>query len=321
MKDTRYAFCVAKIRAIEKRMLTKQDIASLVDYTDLTSAFAFLVQKGYAKEEETLNELIKRQGNELDSLLAECVPDKKELRNLYILNDYFNIKVLVKCALENINPDEFILYPSAINIRNIDKKAVISDFAFMQDEYRNIAQRAYNIALKSENGKFSDAVIDKATIDALSACAQTKKCGLFGKICAFLADSANIKIALRCAVTSQDFDYINEAIGDCNSLDKSKLISATASGYDDLIAYLETTSYKEGVSVYIEKPSAFEKWCDDRIIEITSGAVYTSFGFDPVVSYFYRKNLEIKTVRMILSAIKSGVSKYEIKERVRELYA
>ena len=83
MKDTRYAFCVAKIRALENKMLTKQDISSLINSQDLTSAFVFLKESGYAKDGETVASLIKRQGDELDKLLFEIVPDTKELENLY----------------------------------------------------------------------------------------------------------------------------------------------------------------------------------------------------------------------------------------------
>lgn len=320
MNDTRYAFCVAKIRALENKLLTEKDIASLVEQNNLTSAFAFLLQKGYAKEDETANDLIIRQGDSLNELLKECVPDKKEIESLYLLNDYFNIKVLVKSAVANSSADELLAYPSTVDFK-LYKKQAPSDFSFLKDNYRKVAENAYNIALKSGNGKFSDAIIDKAAIDALTGYAKSKKSGLFGKVCAFLADSANIKIALRSAATLQDADYINAAIGDCNNIDRLKLISATVNGYEELIAFLETTCYKEGVKLYTEKPSSFEKWCDDKIIDITSDAIYTSFGFAPVVSYFYRKSLEIKTVRMILSAIKSGVEKEKIKERVRAIYA
>ncbi len=321
MKDTRYAFCVAKIRALENKLLTKQDISTLIGQKDLASAFAFLIQKGYAEKGETAGTLIKRQGYELNRILKESLPDKKELESLYILNDYFNIKVLVKCAIENTDAEELLIHPSTLGDIKKDNKDAADDFSFLKDDYRVVAENAYNIAIKSHNGKFSDAIIDKAAIDALSAYARGKKSGLFGEVCAFLADTANIKTALRCAATFQDADYINAAIGSCNRLGKSELIAATEEGLEKLVSYLDTTCYRDGVKIYTEKPSAFEKWCDDQIINITAKAVYTSFGFAPVVSYFYHKNLEIKTVRMILNALKSDVDKEKIKERVRELYA
>lgn len=321
MKDIHYAYCVARIRAVEKSLLSKQDISSLINQKDFMSALNYLVQLGFAKENEGAEDIIKRQGEELNSLLIESVPDKKETDILYILNDYFNIKVIVKCALEGNNFNDYMLYPTTVITSETVKNVPVDDFSFLNEAYRAVAEKAYNIALKSRNGKFSDMIVDRAAIDALSAVFRKKNSGLLGEICAFLGDTANIKIALRCASTNQDADYIKEAIGNCNNLDRSKLIDTTVSGSEALISYLLTTRYKTGVETYINKPSGFEKWCDDEVIRITESAKYTSFGSAPVVSYFYRKNLEIKTVRMILTALKSGIDRSAIKERVRKLYA
>lgn len=321
MKDTRYAFCVARIRALENRLLTKQDISALIHQPGCDGALNYLAQKGYSSAEDDADSLIKKQGELLHRTLTESVPDKKELDTLYILNDYFNIKALVKCALEKQNPEDYMLYPSSVDPSDFNGNDSESVFSFLKDEYRDVAQEAYSMALKAENGRFSDVIVDRAAIDALCNRSQSKNSGLSGEICAFLGDTANIKIALRCAATHADDDYINAAIGKCSKLDRDKLIKSCVSGIESLSDYLETTVYKQGLTVYLESPSAFEKWCDDKITEITESATYTSFGFAPVVSYFYRKNLEIKTVRMILSALKSDIDREIIEERVRALYA
>lgn len=321
MKDIHYAFCVARIRALENRLLSKEDIAMLISQKDLSAALSFLEKKDYSKEGEAVNAIAKRHTLELNSVLCESVPDKKELDALYILNDYFNLKVLVKCMLEKSSPEELFTYPTTIDYDDISKICADADFSRLKPQYAETAETAYSLALKSENGKFSDVVTDKAAINALTAYAKGRNSGILGKICAFLADTANIKIALRCTATSQDSEYIKEAIGDCNDLDKAKLISSAVSGGEQLLAYLQSSRYSEGVETYLKNPSSFEKWCDDEVMKIASASVYTSFGFDPAVYYFYRKNLEIKTVRMILTAIKSDVDRSTIKERVRRLYA
>ena len=132
------------------------------------------------------------------------------------------------------------------------------------------------MALKTGNGKLSDVIIDRAAIDALAEFSANKKSGLLGEICAFQGDTANIRIALRCAVTGQDAEYINTAIGKCNKLDRDKLIKTCTSGVDALAEYLGGTKYKNGLEVYRSSPSAFEKWCDDEIVKITHSAIYTS---------------------------------------------
>lgn len=320
MKDIHYAFCVAKIRALENRLLTNKDIASLTEMKSLKDALRFLTEKGYSGENEDIADIIKRHTGELNTLLYESVPDKKQLEALYILNDYFNLKVIVKCAVEKTNGEALLLQPSAIGCEALSS-ALEGDFDCLGTNFRTVAEEAYGIALKSKNGKLCDVIIDTAAINALAACSQDKNSGLLGEICAFLADTANIKAALRCVATSQDEDYIKEAVGSCCRLDRDSLIKAATTGSEALDSFLEATVYKEGAAIYLSDPSAFEKWCDDRVIEIADRALYTSFGFDPVVYYFYRKSLEIKTVRMILTAIKSDIDKSIIKGRVRELYA
>lgn len=317
MKDTNYAFCVARLRALENKLLTKQDISNLIDSKDYDSAFNFIVQKGYSSEATGIEELIRSEAEKLKTLLEESVPDKQELEILYLLNDYFNLKALVKCAVDSSDPSVYFVYPTTV----LYQKTAKDLFCYLNEEYRTVAVNAYDIALKSRNGKYSDTIIDKASIDALANFSRKRKTGLAGEICAFLADTANIKIALRCAATGQDKSFVAEAIGECCKLSKEKLIESAIAGRDKLLDYLSDTFYKKAAEVYSLKPSDFEKWCDDEIIEKCRTSVYTSFGFDPVISYYYKKNLEIKTVRMILTALKSNTDKQTIRERVRKLYA
>lgn len=320
MKDTNYAFCVARIRALENKLLTKQDISALLGYKDFHSAVDFLSSKGYSCDSGDVDKIIRCEGDKLSAVLNECAPDKKELESLYILNDYFNIKALVKCIIESKKPTDSFVYPTTVSY---DESKLLAEEIFegLNETHRRTAAEAYDYAVKSGNGRYCDTIIDKAAIDSLVALYKKKKSGLCGSIAAFLADTANIKTAFRCVFTDQKSDFIAEAIGECCMLDRKRLIGCTVSGADELYSYLSTTVYSQGAEIYKTKPSDFEKWCDNEIISELKKSIYTSFGFDPVVSYYYRKNLEIKTVRMIMTAIKSDIDQQLIKERVRSIYA
>lgn len=318
MKDTNYAFCVARIRALENKLLTSKDIADLIDKNSYSDALRFLSEKGYDCENDDLASIIKNESNKLQTLLSETVPDKKEMESLYIVNDYFNLKVLVKCAVASENPEKYIIYPTKIDVSEFKKDNVVFS---SDDDYAKIAHYAYDIALKTGNGKFCDSIIDRAAIDKLCDIAKKKKVGLLEEICGFIADTANIKITFRCIETAQDSSFISESIGQCFRLNRDKLVEKTIQGSEELVSYLETTEYKKGIAVYTSEPSEFDKWCDNELIIKAGSSVYKSFGFDPVVSYFYRKNLEIKTVRIVLNGLKSDTDKNIIRERVRQFYA
>ena len=94
----------------------------------------------------------------------------------------------------------------------------------------------------------------------------------------------------------------------------------TLGGKNAISEYLTKSKYSEGAELYLTSSAEYEKWCDNKVIAIAKKSAYTAFGFDPVCSYYYAKITEMKTVRIILSGLKSGADKNSIKERVRALY-
>ena len=66
--------------------------------------------------------------------------------------------------------------------------------------------------------------------------------------------------------------------------------------------------------------SAFERWCDNQIIETIRPQLYNSFSLGPLVAYVLARENEIKTVRIILTGKRSGLPEEFIRERAREMY-
>ena len=69
-----------------------------------------------------------------------------------------------------------------------------------------------------------------------------------------------------------------------------------------------------------ESASAFERWCDNRIIETISPQKYNAFTIGPIIAYVIARQNEIKTVRIILSGKQNDLPEESIRERVREMY-
>ena len=92
MRDTDYAFCVARLRANERYMLSDDDIAALIKAKDYEKTVEILIEKGFATQKGTVREIIGAQNVKLWQLLESSVPSKKVLDILCIVNDYFNIK-------------------------------------------------------------------------------------------------------------------------------------------------------------------------------------------------------------------------------------
>ncbi len=320
MKKTDYAYCVARLRANEAYILKKDFLMRLCESESTDKALSALIEEGWIKEKISIKEIIRLKNNELWTLLNESVPDKRELSIFCVLNDYFNIKTAVKCTFSGAEPKDYYLYPTSLNLGELTEKIKLRDFSSLKTAASDTAEKAYNMALITENGQSAEIIIDRGAIDLLCEYAKVKKSNLSNAVCGFLCDTANIKIALRINVLGKGQDFAEEAIGSCFKLDRGTLVNLALGDREELISYLLSTEYAEGVNLYCESTALYEKWCDDRVIEIVSEAKYTAFGFDPVCAFYYGKQNEIKSVSIILTALQSGVAADEIKERVRALY-
>ena len=99
-----------------------------------------------------------------------------------------------------------------------------------------------------------------------------------------------------------------------------QLAKAALSGADALREYLKETVYADGVEALEESPSAFERWCDNQMIEAIKPQKYNAFSAGPLVAYLLARQNEIKTVRMILTGKQNGFPDEMIRERIREMY-
>ena len=131
---------------------------------------------------------------------------------------------------------------------------------------------------------------------------------------------ANIKIAVRCQKTGKSLEFMKRAMAPCESINVEQLAKAALSGADALREYLKETVYADGVEALEESPSAFERWCDNQMIEAIKPQKYNAFSAGPLVAYLLARQNEIKTVRMILTGKQNGFPDEMIRERIREMY-
>lgn len=319
MRDTDYAYCVARVRAVEGSLLKKENYMRLLSFDSFESAEKFLFEKHWISTEKgTVSSYLTAQKESLWKLLSESVPDKRELNVLCVLNDYFNIKASVKCLVTGVSPEDYLVMPTTLDIALIKEKLTERDFTRLFSEKGETARKAYETAVKSESGQSAEIIIDRAAIDSMAVFAENSKDKILREINRFFCDSSNIKIALRCALTKKDRAFLEEAVGTCSLIKRERLIEETLKGSDALFDYLSTTVYYEGAEAFRKNGAAFEKWCDEKVLQIASGAKYSAFSFGAVCNYYYKKLTEIKNVGVILTALKVGADMEGVRERIGE---
>ncbi|MGN1195169.1 MAG: V-type ATPase subunit, partial [Acutalibacteraceae bacterium] len=213
IKDTDYAYAVARLKANENKLLTSSDIEALISCRTLEQCFEFLSSKGWSvSEESTVAQALSQQNKELWVLLCESVPDKSVLNVLTALNDYFNLKAAVKASLTQSDPDRLFVYPTSLDLDLLKQAVKMREFSRLGEEAGKASDEAYKAALTSGSGQAADIIIDKAALDCLTRLSSESKSELVKDTARLICTFADIKTAYRSAKTNKSESFIDKAL-------------------------------------------------------------------------------------------------------------
>lgn len=322
MHETEYAYAVARVRANELSLLSVADIEQLISAEDYKQVMQRLSDSGWGEIDEVFNfsKYLQNYMSKTWELLKEILSDIHELDMLVIKNDMQNLKAALKRTVCKHEPKDLYVAPTVFDTETIVKAVDERMFESLPECMRDVAKEAYDILTRTGNGQVADAILDTRTLNLILKYGYDSKSPVLAKLAEAICATANIKTALRCASTGKNKEFIQNSISDCKTLDKNSLVKSTLDGVDAVKEYVLSTDYREAIEKLDDSTSAFEKWCDDLVMNTIKPAKYKPFGLEPIVAYYIAKEAEIKTVRIILSAKLNHLPADIIRERVRELY-
>lgn len=322
MKDTDYTFAVARIRANETQLLSKNEMDQLLAAPDLRAALRLLADQGWDTQGaiENPNGMLRQQTAQMWSLLTEAAPEERELSFLTAKNDFHNLKAALKSLVSDQSPEPYWMLPNAIPTELIWDAVSNRNFSRLPPEMRQAAQEAYELLVRAADGQRADALLDRAALETALRRAGETGSAFAIRLAELQCAAANLKIALRAALTGRDDRFLQDALCECATLRKSALIAAAGRGVPELLQYIAQTDYAGCVPAYEKSFASFEKWCDDLLLTQLDAARRVSFGLAPLVAYYVARDSEIKNIRILLSCKRLGLPAQQIRERMRESY-
>ena len=233
---------------------------------------------------------------------------------------FHNLKAAIKavCTQEK---NRHIFYED-VKIPGKEMLEIIQEknFGKLPAQMQHAAEEAYEKLLQTGDGQLCDVIIDKAALEAVYEAGKVSGEPIIRDYAESTVAVADIKIAVRSQKTAKSIEFMQRAMAECDSISVDQLSKAALSGMDAICDYLRGTAYVEGAEALAESASAFERWCDNRIIETISPQKYNAFTIGPIIAYVIARQNEIKTVRIILSGKQNDLPEESIRERVREMY-
>ena len=227
-------------------------------------------------------------------LITEILPQPGALDFLIVKNDFHNLKALLKSIFAQGDPERYVLRPCVFDPNEVRELLREKRFDKLPACMAGCAEEAYDLLVKTLDGQLADAVIDRQCLETTLAMAKATgnefAIGLAEMMCAF----ANAKIILRAAKTGKGQAFLERALCECPAADIPEEV--------------------------MQSGAAFEKYCDDALLEYAFAAKAKHFGPEPLIAFFLAREAEVKTLRIVDTCKQSRCPAEEIRRRVRLLY-
>lgn len=322
MSDTKYTYAVARIRALEVSLFSSSTIEQLIACKDHESCLRFLTEHGWGGVDVPLNAdaILTREQEKIWETIREMQVDMDVFDVLSYPNWFHNLKAAVKEVCTGKSGANIYFEGTPISKEEMARIIREKDYQALPENMRDAASEAVDTLLHSGDGQLCDVIIDRATMEAILAAGKKSKAAIIRDYAESTVAVANIKVAVRCCKTGKSLEFMKRAMAPCKTLNVERLAHAALVGLDAVMEYLNGAGYAEAAEALKESPSAFERWCDNRIIETIQPQKTNPFSVGPLVAYVIARQNEIKTVRIILTCKQNGLSDDSIRERVREMY-
>lgn len=322
MNDLEYTYAVARIRALETSLISSTDIERLMACQDEEQCLQFLSEKGWGDGTGSMDAsaMLTREEEKTWEVIDDVAPDLSVFDVLSYPKIYHNLKAAIKEVCTEMENKNIFYDDCAIPGKEMLSIVQNKEFGRLPGKMGEAASEAYETLLHTRDGQLCDVIVDRAALDAIYEAGQKADDEIIRNYAESTVAIADIKIAVRSQKTAKSLDFMKRAMAPCQSVNVDQLAKAAASGMDAIREYLLGTTYAEGAQALEDSPSAFERWCDNRMMETIRPQKYNSFSVGPLVAYALARENEIKTVRIILTGKQNEFPDEAIRERIREMY-
>ena len=321
MAEKYYAYAVARIRTKELGLLKGAFLEQLLAAKSYEECIQLLSEKGWG-EGTTMDaeQILRGEEEKTWALLEDLVDDLSAFDVFLYANDYHNLKAAIKLVYLDMERPEAFFSHGTVEPETMLQAIREQEDSLLPEAMRAPAKEAFDLLLHTRDGQLCDVVIDRAALDAIYAAGKAADHPVIRDYAEMTVAAADIKIAVRAQKTGKPLDFLQRALAPCDSLDVEQLAKAAVEGQDAIYSYLQKTAYADAVPVLQESPSAFERWCDNRIIREIRPQQYNPFTVGPLAAFLLARENEVKTVRIILSGKWNHLREEAVRERMREMY-
>lgn len=322
MSEMQYAYAVARIRSKEIDLLNAQALEQLLSAKNEEECLSLLHSRGWGGSQnyDSPEKMLEAEREKTWALLRELLDNLSDFSVFLYPNDYHNLKAAIKTVYSDVEAEQIFLDGGMVETQTILQAVRERDYSLLPEPMRVPAQEAFDALLHTGDGQLCDFIVDRASLLAVREAGKASQCDLIREYAELTIAAADIKIAARACEAGKSMQTILRALAPCDTVDIQKLAQAAAQGEEQLYRYLGSTRYADALDSLQESVSAFERWCDNRMMQTIRPQKYNPLTIGPLAAYLLARENEIRAVRMILSGKRNHLPEQSVRERLREMY-
>ena len=328
VKKEAYLFLSAMLRAREPAMLSREKAERMLDAASFEDCAKLLTDCGY-------EDMSQWKAGEIEQALAErrtavcaelerLVPDRALVDFFRLKYDYHNAKVCLKSEAQGLEESALLSLSGRVAPAKLQQCIREDDYQELPPAFAQAVREAGTVLARTANPQLADFALDKACFAEMSALAEKLDSKFLKGYVAILADSTNLRSAVRTMRMGKDSGYLQEALVPGGSVEGRRLCAAA--GGEGLTSLFGSSRLSEAAALGAQAAeggtmTAFELACDNAVNGYLAEAKLVGYGEEPVIAYLAAVENEITAVRMILTGRLAGIEPQVIRERLRDLYA
>ena len=288
MRDSDYIFAVARIRVLEKGLLSPEDIRQLVALKDTSAVLSFLRGRGWGDGSQDADgaHMLRTEEAKVDASIQDLGLDQRLLEVLDLPERYHNLKVAIKeLSFGTVVPEAYYSL-DGFGRGELTHAISAQEFSLLPDDMARAARRALDVMAASSDAQWCD------------------------------VQNADLKIVLRGARTGKGRRFLEEATCPVEGMDTSALIRHALAGEQELLDYLDDSDLDAAASAIRKSSASFEQWCESRLLDVLKGQGSNIMSPGPILAFVLRRHAEIRNVRILLTAKANGFGDDAVLERM-----
>lgn len=318
------------LRAREAGMLTRERMDRMLSAPSYQEAAKLLCDCGYEDMSEMntagVNAALARKRAEIFTELANMAPHSEVVDIFRAKYDYHNLKALIKARALNISTGDILSDCGRVPTDELTE-CVSSEGGLISlpQDMADAFTAATDILARTGNPQTADFELDRRYFETIAKLAEKSGSKFLAGYVEVLADSANLRAAVRTVRMGKDHNFMLQAMVPGGSVNGENLVHESENS-DALAAVFHSSVLEKAAELGAQAMRGgamtdFELACDNAVSAYLAGAKMIPFGAEPVAEYLALVECEMTAARMILTGRLGGVDAQVIRERLRDIDA